>query len=160
MLREAVRIYGTAFGTDYADHPDLGYPLVNLARTLNAPGRRADAEAAARRAVQVFEQAFGAENATVAQALVPLGQVLVDDRRPADAVPVLRRAAAILRVRREALVANVPVVMQPVEQVDAEGLRYGLARAQGLRDEGERRHHVCDLSEPTRRVSKRGARAR
>lgn len=103
MLREAVRIYGTAFGTNYADHPDLGYPLVNLAKTLNRPGRRADAEADARRAVQVFTHAFGADNATVARALVPLGQILVDDGRPAEAVPVFRRAAAIRTAQGDAV---------------------------------------------------------
>lgn len=103
MLRESVRIYGTAFGANYADHPDIGYPLVNLAKTLNVPGRRADAEAAARRAVQVFEHAFGANSPTVARALAPLGQVLVDDGRPEEAVPVLRRALAIRTTQQDAV---------------------------------------------------------
>lgn len=103
LLDESVRIYSTVFGTNYADHPDVGYPLVNLAKTLNRPGRRADAEADARRAVQVFTHAFGADNATVARALVPLGQILVDDGRPAEAVPVFRRAAAIRTAQGDAV---------------------------------------------------------
>ena len=102
LLTESVRIYGTAFGDAYSDHPDIGYPLVNLAKTLNVPGRRREAEAAARHAVKVFDLAFGTDSPTVARALVPLAQTLVDDGRPEEAVPVLRRVVAIRAAQDDA----------------------------------------------------------
>ena len=75
------------------------------------------------------------------------------DRRRVEQVLVLRhllevqRAQALVGVRvgLERLAADGAVVVQAVEEVLVERLRDGLARAQGLRDERERAHHVRDL---------------
>jgi hypothetical protein len=75
LLRESAAIYASVFGEAYADHPDVGYPLVNLAKTLRDQRRYDEAEAAARRAQAVFTTAFGADHPTTARATTVLAEI-------------------------------------------------------------------------------------
>jgi tetratricopeptide (TPR) repeat protein len=105
VLREAADIYSNEFGQNYADHPDVGFPLVNLARNLQAQGRYAEAEPLAARALTVFRASFGDDHALTARAYAAHGMVLADMGRPADALPDLQAA---LRIRTAELPADSP----------------------------------------------------
>jgi tetratricopeptide (TPR) repeat protein len=75
---------------------DLGNAWGRLGTTLQLARRPADAEAAFRRALAVYEQVHGADHPLVAQILGNLGGQLINSGRVEEALPLLERG---LRVR-------------------------------------------------------------
>jgi tetratricopeptide (TPR) repeat protein len=77
------------------DHPDITYPLNNLALLYKKQGRYADAEPLYKRALVIFEKALGPEHPNVATSLNNLAALYDSEGRYADAEPFLKRSLAI-----------------------------------------------------------------
>ena len=80
-----------------SEHPDLAYPLHNLAVFYKALGRYAEAEPLYERALVIREKALGPEHPHVAQSLNNLAIHYYDTGHYAKAEPLLRRALVILK---------------------------------------------------------------
>jgi tetratricopeptide (TPR) repeat protein len=117
------------------DHPQTGQAQHNLGEASNLLGRHADAEAAYRRALAIFLKAGNAPS-VVAWPQTGLGGDLVDQGRPAEAVPLLEKALAT-RLETKA----------PAAQLGE--TRFNLARALWSRPEERRR--ATELAADARR---------
>ena len=84
------------------DHPDVSVVLMGEAGALLHLQRLDEAEAAARRALQIRTAKFEEASVPVAQARLRLGQVLTAKKRYAEADPLLRAAVESLLASRGA----------------------------------------------------------
>jgi hypothetical protein len=66
-----------------------------LAGALKGLGRRSEAEPIFRRALAIDEAVYGDTHPNVARDLNNIGGLLLDDNRPAEAEPLMRRSASI-----------------------------------------------------------------
>jgi tetratricopeptide (TPR) repeat protein len=92
LLERAIAIYEKTPGSWDRTWEALG----DLARVLEATGRRADTEAPLRRMLAIGEINLGPDNPNVADTLGKLAQLFLDADRPAEAEPLLQRKFAIL----------------------------------------------------------------
>ncbi|MEM1179555.1 MAG: tetratricopeptide repeat protein [Acidobacteriota bacterium] len=96
-LRQALEASREVLGPD---HPQVGHGVNNLGHALRSLGDWQEAEAAYRRAEDIYGQAMGsADHPWVAYPLTNLGLTYSDQGRYADAIRVLRRADAIRTAR-------------------------------------------------------------
>ncbi|WP_394825678.1 tetratricopeptide repeat protein [Pendulispora albinea] len=79
------------------EHPKLMQTLSLLARMLSEQGDAAGAQAVGQRALHIVEQASSPENPDVAYSLSQLGMTYLEDGQPAVALPLFRRAYAMIR---------------------------------------------------------------
>ena len=77
------------------DDPNVASVLVPLAEVLVSRARYGEAEAMARRAVQIREEKLGRDHLDLADSLDALADVYHDQGRDAEAEPLYRRALAI-----------------------------------------------------------------
>jgi tetratricopeptide (TPR) repeat protein len=91
-FEESLAIKERALGPE---HASLANTLTSLASVRKARGDRRGAREDYQRALAIGEQALGPEHASLAFALIGLAELLVTERRIADAVPLLERALAV-----------------------------------------------------------------
>ena len=108
LVRRALAIAEASFG---AEHPELARALNNLAGSLQATNRLAEAEPLLRRALAIDEASFGTEHPEVARDLNNLAQLLEATNRLAEAEPLMRRALEILEVSLGTAHPNVASVL-------------------------------------------------
>ncbi len=82
---------------DGPDHANLGRYLALLAWAQRHRGEPVAAEVSARRALAIFEAWFGPEDSRLPYVLETLSEVLVDQGRIDEALPVFVRTAAVAR---------------------------------------------------------------
>lgn len=99
LLVEAARLQATALGPD---HPARMQPLFLLGVAAGETGDRPAAIAALREAARIAETSLPADHLARIGAQANLGAALAADRRPQDALPILRAAARALRLDRRA----------------------------------------------------------
>jgi tetratricopeptide (TPR) repeat protein len=87
------------------EQAQLATTLNNLAEIASARGRLQEAEALARRALELWEQAYGPAHQRVAVALNNLAQALRRQKRFVEAAPLYERAVAILETTTPGLAA-------------------------------------------------------
>ena len=92
MHRRALAIVLKALGED---HPDTAASYNNLAETLGAQGKYAEAEAMHRRALAISLKALGEDHPDTANSYNNLAATLHDQGKSAEAEAMLRRALAI-----------------------------------------------------------------
>jgi serine/threonine-protein kinase len=85
-----------ALATRRGEAADHARALTQLGALLGQAGRLDEAETTARQAVDLSEQAHGADHVDTAAALANLGMVLFDRGRAGEAEPILARSLAIL----------------------------------------------------------------
>ncbi len=91
-LERAQSIFEHAVGPD---HPNVGIVLTNLGRALVLTGRYREGKVACERALAIGERAYGPRHPLVADALTGIGEAEIAMRAPADAIPLLERAAQV-----------------------------------------------------------------
>ncbi|MCA9713527.1 MAG: tetratricopeptide repeat protein, partial [Myxococcales bacterium] len=122
-----------------ASSPEIGELLVNIATCRGSLGDVEGAIAGLRRALQIFEESFGPEDARVAVVLNNLGGFEADAGRPDEAVALRRRALA-LHVRnhgpdsQEAAHAHVTIARVLVGMGRVDEARVELAAARRFYD--------------------------
>jgi tetratricopeptide (TPR) repeat protein len=104
LYRRALAIREMSLGPD---HPDVAYPLNNLANLLDDTNRRAEAEPLFRRALAILEKSLGPDHPDVAYPLNNLANLFFESNRRAESEPLYRRALAI---REESLGPDHPDV--------------------------------------------------
>ena len=77
------------------DHPELVFPLIQLATLYGKQNRYADAEAASKRALALSEKAFAPGDPRVAASLSNLAIIYHDEGRFSEAEPLLKRTLGI-----------------------------------------------------------------
>ena len=108
-------------------HPNVGVVHNNLGDVLRRLGRRDQAREHYTRARTIFQIALGQQNPALAYPLTGMGELLVDDDRPADALPLLEQALAL---------------REGGDPTDLARTRFALARALGPTD-GPRAHALA-----------------
>jgi len=88
LLTTNSRVYGER-------HPSVGDNLMNRGAAAFQRGRYDQAEAAYRRAFEIFDSFHGSEHHQTASSMTAVGRSLVYQERAEEAEPILRRALAI-----------------------------------------------------------------
>jgi eukaryotic-like serine/threonine-protein kinase len=117
---EAIPLYGRALDVARrsfpADHPEIGVLLLGRGEAHTGLGRHRDAEADYRAAEAQLAKRLPAEHPYHAGPLGALGQCLLAQDRPAEAIAPLEAALSV-------------TLAHPIEGIDANHLRFLLARA-------------------------------
>lgn len=92
-----VSLVGDALGWE---HPDIAVQLANRAEIFIQLRRYPEAERDATRAVAIWEKEFGQDHAELPFFLGPLGEARLGLGHPADAVPTLERALALVEAHQ------------------------------------------------------------
>jgi tetratricopeptide (TPR) repeat protein len=113
FYQQSLRIREQAYGPD---HPDVAYPLHNLALLYRDQGKYAEAEPLYQRALHIWEQALGPEHPQVAYPLYNLAALYAEQAKYAEAEPLYQRA---LRIWEQALGPEHPQVASPLYNLAA-----------------------------------------
>lgn len=97
-----------AFGPN---HPLVGVANEQLAGILAMNGEFAPAEARFRTSLAVFEQVYGPESGKLVDTLANLAEMLVEQGRAADALPVLDRAMRLQQLHAKGLPTNLHLLL-------------------------------------------------
>jgi tetratricopeptide (TPR) repeat protein len=125
FYQQSLRIREQALGPD---HPDVAYPLHNLALLYYEQGKYAEAEPLYQRALRIWEQALGPDHSQVANSLTNLGILYYEQGKYAEAESLYQRA---LRIREQTLGSDHPDVAYTLTSL---GILYA---EQGKYDEAE-----------------------
>jgi tetratricopeptide (TPR) repeat protein len=91
-VERAMRILESSLGPE---HPHNAFVLLNYGELLNELGRFAEARQSCLRSASIFATELGPDDLHVAYPLTTFGLACLGEGKPADALPVLERAAAI-----------------------------------------------------------------
>lgn len=97
MYDAALEAFDAEAARDEQPDPRNADALNNLADLRHGAGRMEEARVLHERALRIREEAFGATHPHLAGSLNNLAVLHMDERRPADALPLLKRAASITR---------------------------------------------------------------
>ena len=102
LYQRAIRIREQLLGPQ---HPDMAYPLTNLANLYREQGRYAEAESLYQRALHIREQALGPQHLETARTMQELAQFREAQGYDEEAMTLYARA---LTIREQALGAHNP----------------------------------------------------
>jgi tetratricopeptide (TPR) repeat protein len=94
-----------------SDHPDVAYPLNNLANLYAEQGKYAEAEPLYQRALHIDERAYGSDHPNVAYELNNLANLYFEQGKYAEAEQLYQRA---LRIREQELGPDHPLTASPL----------------------------------------------